>query len=654
MDVTEDILKKEVMAVDEECLRVKGYVLTEDQKKALITTFLAECSFVFVTGFAGAGKSVFIWALCQLAYRLRLRYIVTSTTGKAAQNIGGVTLFQALNRSPENISDRERFYDPSPYFKEADIIIIDEASMMSRDLFGALCQAWQYRQKIVFAGDLAQLPAVDTGIGKGVYADFRRLLFSVVGKSMAVVNLNTVMRQQDKKWQEYLRSIRRGICPEGINDYLTKAYYLNTKLDGEYYALCAELLKYQAEGKNVQVVAATNKMCEKINSICQELSGKKKEDFRTYDVIRSEKPLHNDIPEELRDKIRSLIEDDKRRRKDDYKPVTLCPGQRVMIIVNEKAPAGKKRLYANGSEGFVEALAKDYVAIRLMESDTIVNVEYRAARNCVTYEGLDSRKHTFCYEAVDYMPVIGSNAITIHRSQGQTVDIMYVDPRGCSQPGHMYVALSRTRTPEGIRLLAPIKPEYVKADPHVNAYYDFIEFYGVGYDVPILSYLEERFLEADRFKECCEKRKELEAFDIPELLEGEEKISYSHLSFGENEDEILCMLIMCIVFDNLYGFMAEYEDPRAPYIISQAIGTRNVEVLKAYLSGEYDRYLGPEAEIFSAVEMPDIPLSIEDAVWELFIYEIMWDESDEPTDEELNRLGTDAELFISGAECYAG
>ena len=518
--------------------------------------------------------------------------------------------------------------------------------MISEDLFLALRSALSsFDQKVIFTGDLAQLPPVEVGGEKGIYHDFKRHLFAIVGEIMTTVVLKDVMRQQDKKWLKMLMQVRRGVCPEGINDFLSKDYYIKSKNDADLYALCEELLKFQAEGVNAQVIAATNKMCEKINRMCQEISGVKKEDFRTYEVTSEEKPVHGNLNPELWNQVSRLIERDKAERKikDDYKPVTLCPGQRVMIIVNEKA-SWEERDYINGTEGFVEALEEDGVKIRLMGSDKIVKVGYMTAKNSVLYRGFDSKMHTYTYETVRYMPVIGANAITIHRSQGQTAEIMYVDPRGCKQPGHMYVALSRTTTPEGIRLLAPIDPKYVVADPHVTAYYDFIYKFNVGYGDCIIRYLEDRFKEADR---CIQIRKETESlaeFGIPELLDAVEKISYKDIQLG-SDDDIVCLALYGMLFDSLYNYDKKYCDPRLPYIMAKAIETESKGILELYVSGRLDRILNPEAYGFPMVEKPDVPLTHEDAYWELMVMGI--DENEfpdiefddyEPADNEIEQM----------------
>jgi len=63
-------------------------------------------------------------------------------------------------------------------------------------------------------------------------------------------------------------------------------------------------------------------------------------------------------------------------------------------------------------------------------------------------------------------------AVTIHKSQGKTLEKVRVDLTGGSfAPGQVYVALSRCTTLEGIELLQPIKNNDVRTDAHVKEFY---------------------------------------------------------------------------------------------------------------------------------------------------------------------------------------
>lgn len=54
-------------------------------------------------------------------------------------------------------------------------------------------------------------------------------------------------------------------------------------------------------------------------------------------------------------------------------------------------------------------------------------------------------------------------AITIHKSQGMTLEGANINPK-CFDCGQLYVALSRVKSASGVHLLRPIKPEYIKVN----------------------------------------------------------------------------------------------------------------------------------------------------------------------------------------------
>ena len=63
-------------------------------------------------------------------------------------------------------------------------------------------------------------------------------------------------------------------------------------------------------------------------------------------------------------------------------------------------------------------------------------------------------------------------AVTIHKSQGKTLEKVRVDLTGGSfAPGQVYVALSRCTTLEGIELEQPIRKNDVRTDTHVKDFY---------------------------------------------------------------------------------------------------------------------------------------------------------------------------------------
>jgi hypothetical protein len=62
-------------------------------------------------------------------------------------------------------------------------------------------------------------------------------------------------------------------------------------------------------------------------------------------------------------------------------------------------------------------------------------------------------------------------SITIHKSQGLSIEAVRMDLSRCRTPGQAYVALSRAASVSGLELLRPIDPRTVATDPVVSAFY---------------------------------------------------------------------------------------------------------------------------------------------------------------------------------------
>lgn len=104
-----------------------------------------------VTGAAGTGKTTTIRSLIENNPKLTIR--VTAPTGRAARNTNGRTVhyFKTIQESGKN------------EFLGADIVVVDEASMLTADLFSAVLQMAPRECHIVLVGDANQLPPVGPG-----------------------------------------------------------------------------------------------------------------------------------------------------------------------------------------------------------------------------------------------------------------------------------------------------------------------------------------------------------------------------------------------------------------------------------------------------------------------------------------------------------
>jgi ATP-dependent exoDNAse (exonuclease V) alpha subunit len=131
--------------------------------------------------------------------------------------------------------------------------------------------------------------------------------------------------------------------------------------------------------------------------------------------------------------------------------LTLKVGARVMLLRNDSVPG-----WVNGTIGTVEELGPDFAIVRVgrsaarVETATWERHRYEAGpRGGVTRKVIGTMKQ---------LPLRLGWALTIHKAQGLTLDKVYVDMgRGMFAHGQAYVALSRARTLEGLRLSRPLQ-----------------------------------------------------------------------------------------------------------------------------------------------------------------------------------------------------
>lgn len=151
--------------------------LTDEQAQVLRIVEARKC--VFFTGSAGTGKSFLLQQVLATARAARRHVYATATTGIAAHNIRGMTLhhFAGLDaRSSASASDLVRQIqqkrDALVRWRDVDVLVIDEVSMLDGQLFDGLEAAARTLRRssqffggiqLVLSGDFFQLPPVTRG-----------------------------------------------------------------------------------------------------------------------------------------------------------------------------------------------------------------------------------------------------------------------------------------------------------------------------------------------------------------------------------------------------------------------------------------------------------------------------------------------------------
>ena len=130
----------------------------EDQRQAI--RGILENNVTIVTGSAGTGKTTLLRALTSYLEKKGLNFILSSFTGKAVARIKEVV----HNSNPLTL--HKLIYAKTDMMENVKYIIIDEVSMLDTELFYLFTKHYpisKYEYKVVFVGDINQLPPIGWG-----------------------------------------------------------------------------------------------------------------------------------------------------------------------------------------------------------------------------------------------------------------------------------------------------------------------------------------------------------------------------------------------------------------------------------------------------------------------------------------------------------
>lgn len=435
--------------------------LTKDQKLAFDIVESGEN--VFITGKAGTGKSFLTNYIIECLKKTDKNVMITAPTGIAALNIGGVTAHRAFG-IPIDLGGISQM-DAIPLEKKLkfvsglDVLIIDEISMLRYDIFNYIINMLspvKDKVQIILVGDFLQLPPVLTSNEKMAYEKLYKgsplyAFESRYWKSLdfKTTMLTTVKRQEgDTRLIENLNKAR--LADRSCISYFNK--FKNNRVSSNAVNICP-----------------TNKVARDIN---KERNDNLEGDYYYYyaDVMGDVKKGDMVCDEILEIKI----------------------GSRVMVCVNGIDPNTSVKYY-NGSLGTVIACFVDKVIIDLDTGGEIAlekydweilgyrfkEVEKLVRKDFKDKDGKDSfryekeKKEELVTDVVgtfSQIPIKSAFAITIHKSQGQSMDEVVVHPN-CFADGQLYVALSRCTNEDGLSLTREIPRRSLSASEKVLDFY---------------------------------------------------------------------------------------------------------------------------------------------------------------------------------------
>ena len=420
---------------------VDQIVLSAGQCEALKSAWDGES--IFITGPGGTGKSVLVEYIIAALRKGGKQVSVTASTGIAAIRIGGCTIHRWLGTqikknkaelartlSQHRIKDLRRIEER---LRDCEVLIVDEVSMLSGD-YVQMMDFWLRRIRrvltkpfgglqVIFTGDFLQLPPVQKRSDHFEYAyGFQAPAWKKA--DLKVHALTKVFRQEDQEFVDVLMRVRVGDVDQSV------LMYLNTRvgadLDGEPTRLYA---------RNDTVYAINFGRLRKLPG-----------EPHTYDAdLEGE----DDWAEKL---VKDCIADTF---------LELKVGAPVIFLYNNYEVG-----YMNGERGIVGELAEDFIKVE-KANGTVVLVE-QASWSIQDGDGKNRA-------TMRQFPLKLAWAMTIHKAQGMTLDFLECDVSQSFAAGQTYVALSRVRSLEGLRLTEQMEEEHVKVNKEIVAFCESVE-----------------------------------------------------------------------------------------------------------------------------------------------------------------------------------
>jgi len=422
---------------------------------------------IFITGPGGSGKSKLIKDIKQHAVQKDKHIQVCALTGcatlllnckaKTVHSWAGIGIANAPNETILKRIVKTSYKMKS--WKEIDILVIDEVSMMSQKIFELLDMIGKKTRKnnlpfggiqIIFSGDFYQLPPVgNKDDPETVRFCFESEQWTKTFSLENHVQLIEIFRQKDLVYASILNQIREGrikksscrILEECVNRPLskdtsiipTKLFPTRHKVDmvnqTEMVKLCADEIEYKIK-YNYDLPMTEKEKCKRLEY--------SKEQIQTeLQYIQS-----NLLCEET---------------------IKLKVGCQVMCIVNIELPNGS--MICNGSQGIVTKITENNTPIVKYNSgvDMTMNCHVWMSDNI---PGI----------GISQIPLILAWALTIHKSQGATLDSAEIDV-GSSifECGQTYVALSRIKSLDGLYLTG-FDPTKIRINKKVKEFYESLNY----------------------------------------------------------------------------------------------------------------------------------------------------------------------------------
>lgn len=385
---------------------------------------------IFLTGGAGVGKSFLTKQITTSYIQDRKNIVVLGSTGISAVNVNGQTIhsFFIFNISSNfeelEVSDRynkARIKELNKIISKLDLLVIDEISMVSTNMMDMIVYRLRnggFKGRILVVGDFFQLPPIVKRVNS--HTMFQESLYAFESSgwdylNFLNINLTQIKRTSDKDFMQILSKVRVGEVDESVISYLTNLKEQNIEVD-------EPTILY---GRNAE---ATSLNTKKLKALPQK-------EF----VIESQKSKKDG---KLTDKrvegwIKSLpIEED----------LLLKEGAKVIFTTN------KWGSYHNGQRAIVEHIEDDHVVVSCLRTGKLMKVDRFEFELNKTVVDKDNEVKNQTQYSLKQFPLRLCYAITIHKSQGMSIDELICNVENIFATSQFYVALSRATDPKNLKI----------------------------------------------------------------------------------------------------------------------------------------------------------------------------------------------------------
>jgi ATP-dependent DNA helicase PIF1 len=435
--------------------KIDGYVVRDEhvvgmgQQQIEVMKAFTNGENILMHGPAGTGKSVTIRRIRALLDDGGICYEIAALTGPAAVNIQGTTIhriFRGLGLMKDTgeklFSKMKRLPELMNRILFMQVLIIDEISMVSAgflDKIDYLIRACTKIDKpfggkqVFFSGDFYQLEPIERG-ENGKHFAFQSDVWSEI--KLSIIEMSTIYRQTDRDFVDILQKMRVGrLDIDSISSLIKR---VNVRLHSD-------------DGVVPTSIFAHNKDADKVNNQeIMKLDSKTERLFESSCVVNAKNGItETDMKELYRHSMQvrthSVAPDD----------LKLRIGAQVMLRYNMNI----QNQLVNGSRGVVVSYTHDGQG---------VVVAFLNGRVCkiMPHEFITEMKTgTITFTQ---LPLILAWAMTIHKSQGSTMDLLMLSTSHIRSHGQAYVAFSRCRSIDSISLI-DFDPRCIHVDPAVLA-----------------------------------------------------------------------------------------------------------------------------------------------------------------------------------------